>query len=61
MAALSADLDQSNIGAGILKWRRSQGHNRMFLGLMMLCLLVGLFALCSALVRFAERVIGPRS
>jgi len=33
----------------------------MFLGLLMLCLLVGLFILCAALVRFAQRVIGPQS
>jgi hypothetical protein len=33
----------------------------MFLSSLMLCLMVGLFILCAALVRFAERVIGPQS
>jgi hypothetical protein len=33
----------------------------MFLVLLMLLLLVGLFALCAVLVRFAEDVIGPQN
>jgi len=33
----------------------------MLLGLSMLLLLVGLFALCAALVRFSEDVVGPKS
>jgi hypothetical protein len=32
----------------------------MLLGLSMLLLLAGLFALCAALVSFAEGVIGPQ-
>jgi hypothetical protein len=32
----------------------------MFLAVSMLVLLIGLFALCAALVRFAENVIAPR-
>jgi len=32
----------------------------MWLGLTMLLLLIGLFGLCMALVRFAEGVIEPR-
>jgi hypothetical protein len=33
----------------------------MFLSFLMLCLLIGFFILCAALVRFAEQVIGPQS
>jgi hypothetical protein len=33
----------------------------MWLDLLMLLLLVGLFALCAALVRFAEDVVGPKN
>jgi hypothetical protein len=33
----------------------------MLLGLLMLVLLVGLFALCGALVRFAGNIIRPQS
>jgi hypothetical protein len=32
----------------------------MLLDLLMLFLLVGLFILCAALVRFAEQIIGPQ-
>jgi hypothetical protein len=41
--------------------RFAQKDAGMWLGLLMLALLVGLFALCAALVRFAEGVVGPRS
>lgn len=32
----------------------------MFLNLMMILLLVGLYVLCAALIRFAEGVVGPQ-
>jgi len=55
----------TSIKAASIVWLegKSGGGRRgaMFLGLLMLCLLVGLFILCAALVRFAQRVIGPQS